>query len=219
MASGEIIVMMDGDGSHDPVEIPRFVETLMAGHDFAKGSRFAAADGASITLVRRSGIRVLTALVNLLFETRYSDLGHGYNAFRRDCLAQLQIDDDRFEVETLIHVRVARAGLAVAEVASVEHERMHGESKLSAVRDGQRILRMILRERVRREPAARHPDGWRPTFRELPPVAVGHGRSLAASATLFMGSAAERVAHISPAPGPSATATARCEQFVPTALG
>jgi glycosyltransferase involved in cell wall biosynthesis len=144
MASGEIIVMMDGDGSHDPVEIPRFVETLMAGHDFAKGSRFAAADGASITLVRRSGIRVLTALVNLLFETRYSDLGHGYNAFRRDCLAQLQIDDDRFEVETLIHVRVARAGLRVAEVPCAEHERPFDETGRRVHSDGLRALRTII---------------------------------------------------------------------------
>jgi glycosyltransferase involved in cell wall biosynthesis len=39
-STGEIIVMLDADGSHDPAEIPRFVEQLLAGHDFAKGSRF-----------------------------------------------------------------------------------------------------------------------------------------------------------------------------------
>ena len=219
-ASGDIIVMIDADASNDPAEIPRFVASLLAGNDFAKGSRFAAGGASTdITPIRAFGNRMLGLAVNVLFRTRYTDLCYGYNAFWRHCLPHMHVTCDGFEVETLIHVRVARAGLAVAEVASVEHERMHGESKLSAVRDGQRILRMILRERVRREPAARHPDGWRPTFRELPPVAVGHGRSLAASATLFMGGAAERVAHISPAPGPSATATARCEQFVPTALG
>src|ERR1051326_6712319 len=38
--SGDIIVMMDADGSANPLEIPRFVETLVAGSDFAKGSRF-----------------------------------------------------------------------------------------------------------------------------------------------------------------------------------
>src|SRR5271154_4806690 len=39
-ASGDIIVMLDADASNDPAEIPRFVETLLAGSDFAKGSRF-----------------------------------------------------------------------------------------------------------------------------------------------------------------------------------
>jgi hypothetical protein len=81
---------------------------------------------------------------------------------------------DGFEVETLIHVRIARSGLDVAEVASVEHQRLHGESKLSATRDGLRILRMIVRERVRRG-AISHADGWRPPYSELPLAAHDAG--------------------------------------------
>src|ERR1700674_1854904 len=81
-ASGDIIVMLDADGSTDPAEIPMFVEALMAGHDFAKGSRFApGGDSADITGLRRLGNRALSLLVNVLFRTRYSDLCYGYNAF------------------------------------------------------------------------------------------------------------------------------------------
>jgi glycosyltransferase involved in cell wall biosynthesis len=150
-AAGDIIVMLDGDASTDPAEIPRFVEVLLAGNDFAKGSRFApGGSSADITGVRRLGNRALLALVNLLFGTRYSDLCYGYNAFWRDCLAHMQVTCDGFEVETLINVRVARAGLRVAEVPSVEHERLFGESKLHAVRDGLRVLRTIVTERFRR---------------------------------------------------------------------
>jgi hypothetical protein len=83
----------------------------------------------------------------------------------------MHVTCDGFEVETLIHLRIARAGLAVAEVPSVEYERIHGESKLNAGRDGARVLRTILRERARRGPAGQHADGWRPSFRELPPAA------------------------------------------------
>ena len=190
-ASGDIIVMLDADASNDPAEIPRFVAALLAGNDFAKGSRFAAGGASTdITPIRAFGNRMLGLSVNILFGTRYTDLCYGYNAFWRHCLPHMHVTCDGFEVETLIHVRVARAGLSVAEVASIEHERLHGESKLSAVRDGQRILRMILRERVRREPAAKHADGWRPSFRELPPVA---GSSNAANAR----EADDRVAHVS----------------------
>ena len=53
---------------------------------------------------------------------------------------------DGFEVETLIHVRVAKAGLVVAEVPSYEHSRIHGVSNLNAIRDGRRVLRTILTE-------------------------------------------------------------------------
>jgi len=169
-ATGDIIVMLDADGSTDPAEIPQFVDALLAGYDFAKGSRFIAGGGsADITGIRRLGNLALSGLVNVLFRTRYSDLCYGYNAFWRHCLPHLHVTCSGFEVETLINIRVARARLAVAEIPSMEHERLFGESNLNAVRDGLRVLRTIVRERVRRT-RTNHPDAWRPQFRELAPA-------------------------------------------------
>ena len=80
-ATGDIIVMLDADGSTDPAEIPVFLDALLAGCDFAKGSRFVAGGGSTdITRVRRAGNRALATTVNLLFRTRYTDLCYGYNA-------------------------------------------------------------------------------------------------------------------------------------------
>jgi glycosyltransferase involved in cell wall biosynthesis len=147
-ARGDIIVMLDADGSADPQEIPAFVAALTAGADFAKGSRFADGGGsADITRIRRTGNRCLNGLVNLMYGTKYTDLCYGYNAFWTRCLEHVVVDCDGFEVETLINVRVAKAGLTVAEVPSYEHERIHGESNLNAVRDGLRVLRTIFQER------------------------------------------------------------------------
>ena len=56
---------------------------------------------------------------------------------------------DGFEIETLIHVRIARAGLRVAEVPSFEYKRIHGVSNLNATRDGLRVIRTIFAERAR----------------------------------------------------------------------
>ena len=61
---------------------------------------------------------------------------------------------DGFEIETLINVRVARAGVRIAEVGSTELPRLHGVSNLRAVPDGIRVLRTILAERRRPRPAA-----------------------------------------------------------------
>jgi glycosyltransferase involved in cell wall biosynthesis len=170
-ARGEIIVMLDADASNDPAEITRFVEVLLAGNDFAKGSRFAPGGRSTdITGLRRFGNRGLNGLVNALFGTQYSDLCYGYNAFWRHCLPHMNVTCDGFEVETLINVRVARAGLAVAEVPSVEHARLYGESKLRTLPDGLRVLRTILRERMRTTDPAVNPDAWRPAFRELLPL-------------------------------------------------
>ena len=167
-ARGDIIVMIDADGSTDPAEIPLFVQPLLDGADFAKGSRFMEGAGTvDITPLRDMGNKALNGTVNLLFGTEYTDLCYGYNAFWRHCLEHMHVTCDGFEVETLINVRIARAGLKVAEVPSMEQERLFGESKLNAWRDGRRVLKTILRERFRSQPTPADPESWRPHFVEL----------------------------------------------------
>ena len=149
-ATGDIIVMLDADGSTDPAEIPRFVATLLAGADFAKGSRFIAGGGSEdITTVRRIGNWGLAKVVNSIWGGQYSDLCYGYNAFWRRCLPFVTPDCEGFEVETLMNIRAARAGLRIHEVPSFEYDRRHGTSNLRARRDGMRVLRTIFAERVR----------------------------------------------------------------------
>lgn len=151
VCTGDIIVMIDADGSTDPAEIPRFVAALLHGADFAKGSRFLTGGGSGdITRLRRYGNRLLNGWVNVLFGTRYTDLCYGYNAFWRARLREIDVDCDGFEVETLINVRIAKAGLRVVEVASYEHPRLHGVSNLNIVRDGSRVLKTIVVERLTR---------------------------------------------------------------------
>ena len=146
-ATGEIVAMLDADGSLDPAELPAFVAALAAGADVAKGSRFLPGGGsADITFVRRLGNRGLLALVRLLCGGRYTELCYGYAAYWRAALRVLAPDADGFEIETQLNVRALRAGLRVAEVPSFEHARLHGLSNLNAPRDGLRVLRTILRE-------------------------------------------------------------------------
>ena len=160
-AKGDFIVMIDADGSNDPTEIPLFVAALREGADFAKGSRFLTGGGsADITFVRRFGNYWLNRIVNLLYGTRYTDLCYGYNAFRRECLDAMKLGaieiegsgredmlwGDGFEVETLINVRIAKAGLRVTEVPSFETVRHFGVSNLNAFSDGLRVLRTIRSE-------------------------------------------------------------------------
>jgi glycosyltransferase involved in cell wall biosynthesis len=144
---GEIVVMMDGDGSTAGSEIVRFVSALVAGADYAKGSRFASSGGSGdITTSRRIGNRVLSGMVNLVFGTRYTDLCYGYNAFWSEVLPALDLEGDGFEIETVMNIRAAKASLKVQEIPSYERPRVHGESNLHLVGDGWRILRAITSE-------------------------------------------------------------------------
>lgn len=146
-ATGDIIVMLDADGSTDPAEIPAYVGPLLAGADFVKGSRFLQGGGtADMSGLRRAGNRGFLAMVHMLHGGHYTDLCYGYNAFWRRVLPQLQLDGDGFEIETIMNVRALRARLKIVEVASFEHERVHGESRLRTFPDGWRVTKAILRE-------------------------------------------------------------------------
>jgi glycosyltransferase involved in cell wall biosynthesis len=169
-ARSDIIVMIDADGSTNPNEIPSFIRPLIGGADFVKGSRYLEGGGSSdITGLRSLGNRLLGAGVNLMFGTDYTDLCYGYSAFWRRVLPQLHITCDGFEVETVLNVRAAKAGLEIVEVPSFEQERIHGLSNLNAWRDGRRVLKTILTERLSGLPEPS--DAWMPNYAELGQVA------------------------------------------------
>jgi glycosyltransferase involved in cell wall biosynthesis len=145
--TGDIIVMLDADGSTDPKEIPSFIETLLSGCDYAKGSRFLRGGGShDITFLRRMGNYGLCSLVNVLFGTRFTDLCYGYNAIWRRCLDHIEVDCAGFEVETLINLRIHKCCLKIVEVPSFEHKRIWGQSNLRTFRDGWGVLRTIMQE-------------------------------------------------------------------------
>jgi glycosyltransferase involved in cell wall biosynthesis len=176
--TGDIIVMIDADGSTDPGEIPLFVQQLVDGADFVKGSRFSnGGHSHDITSLRKLGNDGLNIVVNVLFGTRFTDLCYGYNAFWRSVVPVLDLPNTRlpqpadgsklwgdgFEIETMINIRAAADGMKVGEVGSVEHARIHGESNLNTFRDGFRVLRTIFSEygrmRSRRRKGIRGPGG------------------------------------------------------------
>lgn len=150
-ATGDVVVMLDADGSMDPAEIRRMVEQLASGYDLAKGSRFLAGGGTTdMTWLRRLGNAGLVGLTNILLGARYSELCYGFMALRRSRIAELGLRSTGFEIETEIVVRAHRAGLAVVEVPSFESPRRNGESNLNTFRDGWRVLITLLRQRAAR---------------------------------------------------------------------
>lgn len=147
-ATGEIIVQLDADGSEAPEEIPAFVGALLAGADFAKGTRFVPGGGTTdMTGLRKWGNRGFVWLVWLLFGVRFTDLCYGYNAFWTRVLPVLRIDADGFEVEAMLNLRAVRNGLKIREVPSFEDVRVHGQGRLVTFPDGWRVLKTIFKEK------------------------------------------------------------------------
>lgn len=147
-ATGDIIVMMDADGSMLPQEIRHYLHFLSNGYDFVKGSRFIAGGGSlDITRLRRLGNRFLLAVFNSLYDAELTDLCYGFCAFHRRYLEHLGLAATGFEIEAEMTVQAVHSGLRIAEVPSLELPRRTGKSNLHVVRDGTRVLVTVLRGR------------------------------------------------------------------------
>ena len=164
-SSGDIIIVIDADGSNDPREIPRFINALREGADFVKGSRFASGGGTTdMPRIRRLGNAGFVHLVNLLFNGTFTDLCYGYHAFWRYCLTTLDLKDvNGFEIDTALYLRAMHKSLKIREVPSFEGYRFYGVGKLRTIPDGLRVLLTILNEFFEsiRQPRRDLPLGFR----------------------------------------------------------
>jgi glycosyltransferase involved in cell wall biosynthesis len=150
---GDVIVMIDADGSMSPKEIPLFIEALDSGADLVKGSRFLRYGySEDMNLIRTIGNIFFVSLVNWLYSVNYTDLCYGFAAFRKGAIKKLYpyLKSTNFEVETEIFIKAKKLRLKVEEVPSIEYRRRNGKSNLSIFRDGFRILKIIIKELVNR---------------------------------------------------------------------
>jgi hypothetical protein len=116
---------------------------------------------------------MLSGTANLLHGTNFTDLCYGYNAFWARCLPFIALDVPGFEVETLINLRIAGAGMKIAEVPSYERDRISGQSNLKTFRDGFRVLGTILGEARRRRAIGRQlPASNQPSDARKPETAT-----------------------------------------------
>jgi len=146
-ATGDLIVMMDADGSHDPRELHRLLEPVLDGYDASKGSRLLPGGGSDdLTPFRKFGNSVFVAMVNMMYGANYTDLCYGYRAFKRETIKKLMCTSDGFEIETEQSILMKKMGIKVKEVPSFEARRKNGRSNLNSIRDGWRILGIIFRE-------------------------------------------------------------------------
>ncbi len=145
-ASGDIIVTLDADGSTNPSEMQNFVNPLINGYDFAKGSRFLRTRP-KMPLYRQFGNWVLTTTTNILYGAKYTDVCSGYNAFWKKAFQAIRLSNDGFEMEQEMIVKVKKLGLKVIEVEQYDAGRLSSNSKVSGIKQGFTDLWIIIKER------------------------------------------------------------------------
>jgi len=146
-ALGDYFMVLDADGSQLPEEIPIYVEKAKEGYDLVKGSRYLKGwKSKDDTLDRAVMNKITTAVANLLWGTRYSDLCYGAFLVNRKRFMELRLKGDYFELEVEMMAKAKKRALKIVEVPANEQPRRHGKSNLSYRRDGWLIFKTVIRE-------------------------------------------------------------------------
>ncbi len=144
-ASGDMLVLVDGDGTYDLSLLPRFVEPLRSGYEMVLGTR-----RNGIMQPRSMGRRhrhvlepVQTAMSRWFFNFRVSDVRCGFRSIRRDSLVRLDLGATGMEFASEMVVQAARAGLEAVEVPVTFRPRPEGVPRRT-VGDGWRVVRQLV---------------------------------------------------------------------------
>jgi glycosyltransferase involved in cell wall biosynthesis len=150
-AKGDIVVVIDADGSHNPEELHQFIYPLLSEDDEIEaviGSRFAGSTRPEgVTISHLLGNHLVNALFFFLSGRYFSDTQCGYRAFKGELLKKLQPISKGFEIETEM-LMLMRKNLRVVEVPIKCKKRLGGKSKLNLLTDGMRILLSLVRAYV-----------------------------------------------------------------------
>jgi glycosyltransferase involved in cell wall biosynthesis len=143
--SYEWVARLDGDGQHDPAQLPVLLNLVRTGQaDAVIGSRFVAGQGYRASWQRAVGIRLFAWAVSLVTRQRYTDTTSGFQAWNREAAAFLatHLPADYPEIEGLIMLN--RAGFVVREVGVTMRPRQAGKSSITAVRSLYYICKILL---------------------------------------------------------------------------
>jgi dolichol-phosphate mannosyltransferase len=134
-ATGDIVVFIDADGSHDPRDIPAMVAPIKSGEfDMVIGSRGRGGSdelhGTFEQFIRYIGSQLITLAINYRWDVRLTDSQNGFRAIRRDVGAKLGLTSNLTTIEQEMLMKALKQGYRVSEVPSHEYERKWGTSKV-----------------------------------------------------------------------------------------
>jgi glycosyltransferase involved in cell wall biosynthesis len=141
----ELAVRVDGDGQHDPSELPAILAPVLAGEaDICVGSRFAGEHSFRSTRSRRLGIRILAACVSLLVRRRVTDPTSGFQALNRHGIRLFAADYPHDYPEVEATVMCFRHRLRLTEVPVRMRERAAGASSITSLRAIYYMVKVLL---------------------------------------------------------------------------
>lgn len=141
----DIAIQVDGDGQHDPKEIPKLLQTLEERKvDVAIGSRFITDLEYKATTMRRVGITVLSKVISIMVRQKITDPTSGFRASRKKAIQLFAVNYPQDYPEPEVVVLLSKSGLKMAEVPVKMSQRYSGESSITKIRSIYYMVKVLL---------------------------------------------------------------------------
>ena len=140
----ETVVILDGDYTYDPYDIPKLLQPINDGADVVIGTRFALMDKGAMSRRNALGNRILTALLRSLYHVRLTDSQSGMRAIRRSALDRLRLQSPNMPFASEMIIEAQKENLAITEVP-IRYRTRVGQAKLDPFRDAFSILSITVR--------------------------------------------------------------------------
>jgi glycosyltransferase involved in cell wall biosynthesis len=140
----ETVVILDGDYTYDPYDIPKLLQPINDGADVVIGTRFALMDKGAMSRRNALGNRMLTALLRSLYHVRLTDSQSGMRAIRRSALDRLKLQSPNMPFASEMIIEAQKENLAITEVP-IRYRTRVGQAKLDPFRDAFSILSITVR--------------------------------------------------------------------------
>ena len=145
----DILILMDGDGQHNPADISKFVKKINDGFDVVLGSRFI--KRTKIPLIRRIILRGGCFIEKLVIGIDLTDAHNGYRAINKKALNKIRLTENRMAYASELMMEIIRHNLSYSEIPiKVKYTREIMEHGTSSLFTGFKILFRIVLLKIRR---------------------------------------------------------------------
>lgn len=145
-ATGDIIVFINSDYSHDANDIAKFLKKIDEGYDIVMASRYLKGGGSDDdSLLHYIGNRIITFTANMIHGTHYSDILYFYLAAKKEVFEKVKTTAQGFEYCIELPIKAHKSGFRITQVPSFERKRAGGKAKVNALIHGSKIFFSIFK--------------------------------------------------------------------------
>ncbi len=137
----DYLITMDADNQHSPRDLEKFLKEAEKGETFVIGNRMN--DPRGMPKIRIFTNKLMSWLISKMVRQRIPDTQCGFRLIKRDVLEKINIETDKYQIESEILIKAAKKGVNIKSIPIKSIYFKNAKSKINPIMDTVRFLKFI----------------------------------------------------------------------------